>query len=186
MRISGYSSAFCPASNGYRSIGKQIPFKGIETSNTHKEVNGITIPLSNFKRLTNRRLGEPIILHYLKDIKASKNLPLEEGLKRTSALKDYFTPDMGYVIFYCANVELESMEKLSKHIKEIPYLKNREFVKILDNGCNSVVVDMGYNPARNEEEVLKIASVPNYPEALGRKNEPSFDLPVYEQGCISN
>ncbi len=169
----------------YKDTGRKISFadnlaQSIFNDRNIIEVDGIIIPESNFE--TNYK-GETWIASF-KDVRAERPLPIKEGLKKIASLKRSFLA-RGYRISEVEKHILNNIADFAKVIDKSPYLRNRTFFKIINNGGDNVAVNIGYNQINKEYEVLKISREPNHPEVLGRIHERSFDLPVFSQGKIN-
>ncbi|OGI03315.1 MAG: hypothetical protein A2Y25_07145 [Candidatus Melainabacteria bacterium GWF2_37_15] len=157
---------------------KQVVFKGIKTSESYLPnkdeivINGIIIPKSNFNRFNKKEF------QFFDDIRFLAPLSIKEGLIKLARLKD----DLCNNSYECNSTYHKDMLKLigdfSQVVEEEPRLKERKLTGIIDGGARTMVLNIGENPETGEAEVLKISDRPNHPKALGRRFEPSFDMPI--------
>jgi|GEM_PF-5443225 len=162
--------------NKHKNKTGQISFR----DNDHQDltINNLFIPGKNFSRETGRTW-----LHSLYNIQPADPLPIKEGLREVSGIKRELKKRTCR-IYKVEEEKLSFMADFAENVDKIPYFNNRKLFKILNNGIYSVAIDIGKNPKTNENEVLKISSEPNYPDALERRFEPVFDMPVFKQGKV--
>ena len=160
-----------------------VGFAGTKTaavnlpSRNQIQIGDITIPKRSF-------LYNGKEFNFFEGIKFSQPMPLKESLIELSELKHKLR-DRSYGVGTIARVLCDFSKQFASKVDKIPYLQDRKFHEITGDGANSLVINIGNAPKIWGEEVLKISSCPNFPEALGRRFEPTFDLPVHDSGEIN-
>lgn len=170
----------------HKNTGMQVLFLGnaiepaIRETDSELEINGKIIPKENIKFWNHCNEYELISP---KNIMLKTPLPVKKGLIKLSEL----TKDLennNYTVISSLKENLSLVKDFAGSVHKIDYLKNRDMHKLLNTGSASIAIDIGVNPDTKEKEVLKFSTSPNFPESLGRRFEPSFDLPIFEQGNI--
>ncbi len=176
----------------HKNTAGQVLFRGSNCPDL--VIQGITIPGYNFSDESYPGSKKPKLTG-LKNISLTTPLPVKEGLNRLSELSGKLT-NKKYSIYHTQKTMFGYMANFANSVDKIPSLRDRKLYKIVNNGLNTCVFDIGYNPNSGKKEVLKISNVPNYPvlpgyesltnnfKMLGRNFEPEFDMPIFDAGKI--